>query len=200
MPEMITWKPLFRQWPGSIDAKRDPGDLASVDCGTRSRVTVECGTDKARFSCAHMRVTVDVDTGDGPPLSVRDLNCLVLYLAYQGHICDCFRAAWKELHGGRKFCRAVAIETWAWLEERIGCWNVYPGWFERVPQGEDHRSRDEVVDDGLCSDPRGARRMLRAWRNATKALRERSIIAGSRTDYPIYTLAEYLALDDAHLP
>ena len=91
---------------------------------------------------------------------------------------------------------AAAIETWRWLEDRIGCWNVYPGWFERVPQGEDHRGRGEVVNDGLCSDPRGAKRLLHAWRSATKAQWERSIVGGTRTDYPVYSLDEYLALDD----
>jgi hypothetical protein len=197
MPETITWEPIFRQWPGTVEAKRDPGDIALVDCGTRSRTTVERGVDKARFSCAHLRVTVDVETGDGPPLSDRELTRLVLYLAWAGHTCDCFRACWEDMVGGRKFCRAAAIATWRWLERRIGCFNVYPGWFERVPQGEDCRLQGEVVDDGLCSDPRAAQRQLGAWRRATKAQRERSIVGGTRTDYPIYALDEYLALDDA---
>jgi hypothetical protein len=199
MPKTITWEPIFRQWPGDIESKRDPGDLASVDCGTRSRTVLERGTDKAHFTCAHARVTVDVDTGDGPPLSDRELVRLVLYFAYQGHTCDCFRARWEDAYGGKKFCRAAAIATWRWLERRIGCWNVYPGWFERAPQGEDCRFRGEVVDDGLCSDPREAKRLLRAWRSATKAQWEKSIVAGMRTDYPVYTLDEYLALDDAPL-
>jgi hypothetical protein len=201
MPKTITWKPLFREWPGSIEAKQDPGDIASVDCGTRSSTALEFGEDKAQFTCAHARVDVDVDTGDGPPLSKPELARLVLYLAYAGHTCDCFRGYWKYLYGDKKtFCRAAAIATWRWLERRIGCWNVYPGWFERAPQGEDHRLRGEVVDDGLCSDPRAARRLLRAWRSATKAQWEASIVAGARTDYPVYTLDEYLALDDDDAP
>jgi hypothetical protein len=197
MPETITWEPLFRQWPGTVEAKRDPGDIASVDCGTRSRTVVERGTDKARFTCAHLRVTVDVETGDGPPLADRDLVRLTLYLAWAGHTCDCFRACWEDMVGGRKFGRAAAIATWRWLERRIGCFNVYPMWFERIPQGEDCRLRGEVVDDGLCSDPRGAQRLLRAWRRATKAQWARSVVGGTRTDYPVYTFDEYLGLDDA---
>jgi hypothetical protein len=200
MPQSITWEPLFRQWPGAIEARQDPGDIASADCGTRSRTVLECGADKAQFSCAHLRVTVDVDTGDRPPLSERDLARLALYLAYQGHTCDCFRAAWRKLTGGKKFCRAAAIEAWSWLEDRVGCWNVYPMWFERVPHGEEYRGRGEVVHDGLSPDPSWVRRLLRAWRNATKAQRERSIVGGTLTGYPVYTLDEFLALDDSDLP
>jgi hypothetical protein len=197
MPETITWDPLFRQWPGTVEAKQDPGDIASVDCGTRSSTALEFGTDQARFTCAHMRVDVDLDTAGGRPLSEAERARLVLYLPYQAHTCDCFRGYWEYLYGAKKkFCRAAAIATWRWLERRIGCWNVYPGWFERVPQDEDGRLRGEVVDDGLCLDPRTAKRMLRAWRRATKAQWARSVVGGTRTGYPIYSLAEYLALDD----
>lgn len=193
-PDTITWEPLFREWPGTIEDKQDPGDLASVDCGTRSSTALEFGTDQARFTCAHMRADVDVDTAGRRPLSKPELARLVLYVAYLGHTCDCFRGYWQYLYGAKKkFCRAAAIATWRWLERRVGCWNVYPGWFERVPHGEDGRLRGEVVDDGLCSDPRVAQRMLRAWRGATKAQWERSVVGDMRTDYPIYTLAEFLA-------
>ena len=198
MLETITWEPLFREWPGTIEDKEDPGDIASVDCGTRSSTALEFGTDRAQFTCAHARADVDVDTAGRRPLSKAELARLVLYVAYWGHTCDCFRGYWQYLYGAKKkFCRAAAIEAWAWLQDRIGCWNVYPGWFERVPQGEDGRRRGEVVDDGLCSDPRGAKRMLRAWRSVTKAQWERSIVGDMRPSYPIYTLAEYLATDDA---
>src|SRR5881275_1988368 len=108
-----------RLWPGNLKLRRDPGNIASMDMGRRSRTTLLIKTNAPRFICAHARTTVSVDTGDGPPLSRDALSRLVLYLASLPFHCDCFRPRWRHLNEGDDFSRASAIRVWRWLESTV---------------------------------------------------------------------------------
>jgi len=106
------WTISKRDWPGSLRLRRDPGDSASIDCGTRSRTSLISRTNWARFVCAHGRVTVTVSMGERPALEPQALARLILYLASLTNTCDCFRARWKRLNNGEKFSRVTAIRMW----------------------------------------------------------------------------------------
>jgi hypothetical protein len=158
--DAITWKPAQRQWPGNVDFLRDPGDIASIDYGIRSRrPTLVMSSRWARFTCAHARVTVDVDIEGRSPLSRQSLTLLVLWLAYQGNTCPCFRAKWWRIDPRGKFCRAAAIETWRQIVSPLGIDHISPTWEERVGgPAEDEEYRDwggEIVYDGLFLDLKG---------------------------------------------
>jgi hypothetical protein len=160
--DKITWKPkTWPKWPGNLRLRRDPGDIASVDCGIRSRRTsLITSTNWARFTCAHARVTVHVDMGERRILTPKSLSLLVLWLTYHGNTCPCFRARWRRLDPDGKFCRAAAIKMWRWIERTIGHENVHPTWEERVgAPADDEEWRDwggECVDDGFMQSSKYA--------------------------------------------
>jgi hypothetical protein len=141
MPQVITWHDITNEsrgpsWPRNLSLRRDPGDSAGFDGGTRSETHFVFGENCVQYFCAHVRTTVRVNVGDGPPLKRRELARLILYVCSVGHVCHCFRADWRKLTG-QKFGRYPAIAAWRWVEETIGYQNVQARWAERTPPGRE---------------------------------------------------------------
>jgi hypothetical protein len=152
--DTIEWEPkTWPKWPCDLEFLRDPGDIARVDFGKRSKTTLRLYERDAEFICAHMRTRVWIKDRVKTPVTERDLTRLVLYLAYVGRECDCFRARWKYLDPGGKFCRTAAKETWHWIERTIGHQAIFASWATRDPIGPEFRTDGEVVSDGPFFDP-----------------------------------------------
>jgi hypothetical protein len=151
--DTIIWKkltdtPRAPKWPGSLICRRDPGDLASSDWGTRSPAKLDLNrSHSAVLTCSHHKLTIWV-VNEEPPLPKRDLARLLLYVASVGRACDCYRGPWLELFG-ENFCRATAIRTWRWLEDTIAHANVWAWWWRRNPPGREWHVYSAYVDDGL---------------------------------------------------
>jgi hypothetical protein len=192
------------KWPGNLICRRDPGDLASSDWGTRSPTKLDLSyRHGAVFTCSHARVTINIKDGP-PPLPKRELARLLLYVCSVGRVCECYRADWLRLFG-EQYCRAAAKETWRWLERSIGHDAVRASWERRDPPGRSWHVRQAYVDDGLCHGlkhgkpryPRG-----RAVDPRTHAPKRARSIRGGRSSYPVVRLDDYLATDDvpSHQP
>src|SRR4051812_34355267 len=105
-----------------------------MDMGKRSRTSLVSKTNRARFICAHDRVTVTVDTGGGAHLDHDSLARLVLYLASLPCHCDCFRPRWRNLNGGEELSRVSVIRMWRWMEDTLGHDHIRPVWEKRDPE------------------------------------------------------------------
>jgi len=167
----IDWQPnTMISWPGNLKLRRDPGDIVSVDCGTRSRTTLWSSEVGAEFVCAHARTRVCLRSGFNVRVSKGAWARLVLFCASLGYTCHCFRARWARLDPRGKFCRDAAIRTWRWIERGPGHQAFFVSWEVRDPIGPEFRWRGEVVEDGLCRGigvTTGAPRLPR-WRDAQR--------------------------------
>lgn len=162
--DLIDWQLVGPcEWPEDLEFVRDPGDVASVDCGLRSHTQLQLFLESAQFTCAHAQTTVYQKNGSQVRLTMNDLTRIVLFAAYLRHDCDCFRARWKHMDPKGKFCRAAAIETWRWIERTVGHQNIMPCWSTRTPAGPGWQGNGEVVDDGMC--PGSSKKAVpRQWR------------------------------------